>query len=270
MRGDLGGLRAVVPLLGEVLLNLLAARTGRVEVRVGVARDLKLSKGATLNLVAERVEPGGKLGPVDGRRVPLGPVELSWLKGAGVARLRFGHVKDDDVGVELRRGVALHRTGAVVLEPSGDPLAGGLGRMIAADAGLNVALKIIERRRDAFLMRLADAVVAANESGERDALRGTERGVPSSTVRHLCDHPVGVRVGVASMARAYAGRRMLARDGRNAPRAPRRTSPIGGQLSVPLAANLVARRVVFARPLANSSAILPKVPGAGGFDMVSM
>ena len=130
MRRNLGGFRAAMLALRELVLNLLAARTRRVQVVLRVAADLRLAARAALDLVAQRLEPRGQLRPVHRRRVCLALVELARLQRADVAVLRAREVEDDDVGVELGRGVAVDRSGAVVLELRRDPLARGLGRMI--------------------------------------------------------------------------------------------------------------------------------------------
>ena len=63
----------------------------------------------------------------------------------------LGHIEDDGVGVKLRRGVAVHWTGGVVLELGGNELAGRFGGMIAADPRLGVLLQFrSERDGDSF------------------------------------------------------------------------------------------------------------------------
>ena len=57
------------------------------------------------------------------------------LQGAGWP-IALGHIEDHGVGVELRRGVAVDRTGGVMLELRGDKLPGSFGGMVAADPGL--------------------------------------------------------------------------------------------------------------------------------------
>lgn len=111
------------------------------------------------------MEPGGEFRPVDGGRVALALVELAGLKGARVALLGLRDVEDDDVRVELRRGVAVHGSGAVMFEPGRDPLTGRLGGMIGADAGLDVALELVQGDCDTLLVRLADALILSNVYG---------------------------------------------------------------------------------------------------------
>ena len=54
----------------------------------------------------------------------------------------LGHIEDDGVGVELRRGVAIDRAGGVMLEFGGNELPGRFRRMVAADAGLGVPFQL--------------------------------------------------------------------------------------------------------------------------------
>ena len=53
MRRDLGGFLAVVANLVQVLANLLAARTGGIEVLLGVAFDLGCAATPAFDFVAE-------------------------------------------------------------------------------------------------------------------------------------------------------------------------------------------------------------------------
>ena len=101
------------------------------------------------------------------------------------------------MGVELRRGVAVHRARAVVLERRRDPAARRLGGMVAADARLHVPLSLVEGGRDAGAVGLAHPVVAADERGERHAFRRGERRIPSGAMLHGRDG-LAVRVGVGA------------------------------------------------------------------------
>ena len=72
--------------------------------------------------------------------------------------------------VQLRRGIAVDRTAAVVLELGDGPRARRLRRDVAADARLRVLLHLVERRAHALPVGLSHAVVAANQaqSARRD------------------------------------------------------------------------------------------------------
>ncbi len=73
--------------------------------------------------------------------------------------------------VELRRGVAVHRAGGVMLELRGDELPGGLGGMVAADAGLRVPLQLVQGDVDGFAVRLPHPVIAADQRSQRNGFR---------------------------------------------------------------------------------------------------
>ncbi len=97
---------------------MICARRGLDASRYSrrVALDLRLAVLAALDLVAQSLQPGGELRPVDRRRKCLRLEKSALLQRVGVAVLALGHVEDDDVRVKLRRGVAVDRPGGVVLE----------------------------------------------------------------------------------------------------------------------------------------------------------
>src|ERR1035441_8183175 len=99
--------------------------------------------------------------------------------------------------MQLRRDVAIDRTGRVVLEFGGDKLARGLGRMIATDSGLCVALKLVKGDADAFAVRFANTFIAADQSRQRDGLRRGKGRIPTGTVLHRLD---GLAVGLPVLA----------------------------------------------------------------------
>ena len=105
---------------------------------------------------------------IDGRGKLLRGKKNLWLDRARLAILSFRYVEDDRMSVKLRRDVAVNRAGGVVLELCRDELAGGLRRIIPADAGLGVVFELVESSADTLTVRLANALVAANECGERD------------------------------------------------------------------------------------------------------
>ena len=99
--------------------------------------------------------------------------------------------------MELRGGVAVHRSGAVVLERGGDPIAGRFGCQVATEAGLHIGLELSERGGDRLAMRLADPVIPADQGRQGHALRGGKRRVPPGAMLHRGDGLAG-RVGVAA------------------------------------------------------------------------
>ena len=76
------------------------------------------------------------------------------LNGARLAGLAFGDVENNRVGVQLWRDIAIDRAGCIVLKLGGDKPSRGLGRMVAADAGLRVAFKLVEGNADALVCLL--------------------------------------------------------------------------------------------------------------------
>jgi hypothetical protein len=71
---------------------------------------------------------------------------------------------DDGMGMEPRRGIAINRAAAVMLEFGNNPFAGRLRRSIATHPGLHVSLQLIERHANALLVHFAYAIVAAHQS----------------------------------------------------------------------------------------------------------
>src|SRR5262245_28075121 len=100
--------------------------------------------------------------------------------------------------MELWRCIPVNRPSAVMFEGRGDPTARRLGRMIPADASLDVALGFAQCERNAGPMRLSDAVIAADERGQRHALGRRERRIPPGAMSDSGDRLamfIGVRAG---------------------------------------------------------------------------
>jgi hypothetical protein len=70
--------------------------------------------------------------------------------------------------MKLWRDIAFDRAGRIVFELGGDKLAGGFGRMVAADPCLCVAFELVEGNSDALAMRFADTFIATDQRGERN------------------------------------------------------------------------------------------------------
>ncbi len=115
--------------------------------------------------------------------------------------------------MQLRRDVAIDRTGRVVLEFGGNKLARGLGWMIAANPRLRVAFKLVKGDADAFPVRFADAFIATDKRRQRDGLGRGESRVPPGPVFHRFN---GLAVGALIFIRRslpyqlFVGFRMLA------------------------------------------------------------
>jgi hypothetical protein len=91
------------------------------------------------------------------------------------------------MGMELGCGVAINRAGGVMLELGDDELTGGFGGIVAADPCLRVSLQLREGDGHGLPMSLANTVISAYQSGQRDGLWSGERRVPSRTVLHWFD-----------------------------------------------------------------------------------
>src|SRR5712664_430539 len=129
MRRNLRRGRSASAGLRELVLDLLAPWTRGVEIRLGEAADLGLPAGAAINLIAQADQPARQLGSIEGRGVRLRRIELPRLERAGFTGGPLRHVKNNDVGMELRGGVPVNRPRAVMLKRGRDPAARRLGRM---------------------------------------------------------------------------------------------------------------------------------------------
>src|SRR6185437_6419921 len=155
-----------------------AARARGVKVLLRIALDLRCSALTRLNLVSEAAELVGKMGLIDGGRVALRLEETPLLKRPHLPILALGHIEDDDMRVELWRGVAIDRAGCIVLELGSDKLSGHLGRAIPANSGLRVSLQLIQSNIHGLLVNLTHTFIAANKRGQRNRLGCAERGIP--------------------------------------------------------------------------------------------
>ena len=69
--------------------------------------------------------------------------------------------------MELRSGVAVHRTGRVVLEFGGNEFGRWLRRMVPTNPSHRVVLQVFEGDSDALAVRRANAVVTPDQRGQR-------------------------------------------------------------------------------------------------------
>ena len=86
------------------------------------------------------------------------------------------------MGVELRRGVAVHWTRGIVLKGSCNEFTGRLRRVDIADASLRVLLQLVKRHADALSMRLSYALIATDKGGERNRLWRGECSIPTGAM----------------------------------------------------------------------------------------
>src|SRR5260370_32367159 len=147
---NLGRPRAFSSNLLQVTLDLFAARTGCIQVFLRVALDFRLAMLSSLDLIANPLQPRGKLGTIHAGRILLRLEKTSLLKSARLAVLALGHIENDGMSVKLRRSIAIHRAGSVMLEGGGDKLGCRLWRVDIADARLRIPLQFAKCYADTF------------------------------------------------------------------------------------------------------------------------
>ena len=249
MRGDLRRSGSSSALLGEPLFDLLTPRTRRLKILLRVASDLRLTMRAALDFITQPLQVRGQLRTINRRRVLLRLVKFLRLQRPRFALRRLRHVEDHRVRVQLRRGVSIDRTAAVVLELRHHPRARRLCRCVAADARLRVLLHLIERNAHALPMRFFHAVVAANQRRQRYRFRRAERRIPPRPVLHRV-HCLALLVHV--LPRLLTADQRLARGRMLAFGEPRELlfidlaaqSVTRGKLALPLAPHALAFGVV--------------------------
>src|SRR5580692_8469971 len=143
VRSDLGSFFSRAPGAFKVLTNLLAPGTGSVEIFLCVSLDLRSTAPPCRNFVTKLSEAVSQLGLIDRRGKLLGGEEALRLDRARLAAFALGDVENDRVCVQLWGDVAIDGAGCIVFELGGDKPARGLGRMIAADAGLCVVFELV-------------------------------------------------------------------------------------------------------------------------------
>ena len=116
---------------------------------------------------------------VDGGRILLTLEEGPFLQSAGRTIVPLRDIEDDGVSVELRGGVAVHRTGGVVLELRGDELPGSFGGIVATNPRLRVSLQLVQGVGDGGAVCLSHLVVTAYQCRKRDGFGGRRTSHPS-------------------------------------------------------------------------------------------
>ena len=238
--GNLCGLGALEPIPLQVFPDLFGTWTGRIKVFLRVAFDLRGTGSPTFQFIAKLAELVHQVRLVYRRRVALALKERPLLQGTGRPVLPFGHVEDNGMGVELGSGVAVHRTGGIVLELSRDKSPGLLGGVVAADPCLRVLLQLRERGGHRLPMSQAHALIAAHKGCQGHGFGRGKCSVPTGAVLHRLRDGT-IRVGLfacdAMLHHLLAGSRILTigeshevgfADGTREP------EPVG-QVSLPLA-----------------------------------
>src|ERR1019366_3383029 len=136
-----------------------------------------------------------------------------------------------------------------MLEPRGNPFPGCLRWMVAADAGLDVFLQLVESDMNGLPMCIPNPFVSANQSRQRNTLGSAERGVPSRPVFHRAN---GIALTVHILIRCplpnewSSGKRMLP-IGESCEVLLLHLAlqaPLGGEPAMPLATDFLALGVV--------------------------
>ena len=124
---------------------------------------------------------------IDGRGELLRGEETLRLDRTVLVVFSLGDVENDRVCVQLWRDIAIDRAGCIVLKLGSDELTRGLGRMIAADAGLCVVFELVEGNADTLPMRFAHTLIAADKRGKRDRFGRGKGRIPPGSVLHCLD-----------------------------------------------------------------------------------
>ena len=128
--------------------------------------DLRCATASRFNFVAEVAEAIGQFRLIYGGGKLLRLEQTALLQGPRLSVVAHGDIEDDGVGVELRRGVAVHGAGGVMLELRSDELAGGFGGVVAADAGLRVPFQLAQSDVHRFPVRVPHPVIPTDQRGE--------------------------------------------------------------------------------------------------------
>src|SRR5579883_36045 len=249
MGRDFSSLTAGAAHAFQVLPYLLAAGTGRVQILLRIAFDLRRAAAACCDFVSKLAESIHQFRLVDGRGELLRSKQALRLDGSGLAICPLGYIEEDGVRMELGRNIAIDRTRGVVLEFCNDEFAGSFWQMIAADARLRIALQFLERGSNGLAVRLAHTMVPAYQRCQRHGFGGGKGRIPPGPVFHRFDSlPVRVLVliGGALPDKLFAGLRVLslAEPREISLRDRTAQSEFCSQSALPLACNLAALRPV--------------------------
>jgi hypothetical protein len=171
MGSNLCRARAFSSNLLQVSLDLFSPWTGCIEILLRVALNLRLAMLAAFDFIAQPLQTHGKLGTVHTGRILLRLEKASLLKRPRLAVLTLGHIENDRMSMKLRRSVAIHRTGSVMLEGGGNEFARRFRRVDIADTRLRIPLQFAKCAADTFTVRLSHMRIAADKRGERNGFR---------------------------------------------------------------------------------------------------
>src|ERR1700677_3397964 len=165
VRSDLGSFLPRAARAFEIFTNLLASGAGCIEIFLCVSLDLRSTAPPCRDFVTKLSEAVSQLGLIDRCGKLLGGEEALRLDCARLAIVALRDIENDRVSMQLWRDIPIDRARCVVLEPGGYEFASGLGRMIAADAGLRVVFELVEGNADTLPVGFADTLIAADEGG---------------------------------------------------------------------------------------------------------
>src|ERR1700677_278 len=155
----------------QVPLDLFSSWTGRIQIFLRIALDFQLTVLTALDLVTESLQTNRKVRTINTGRVLLRLEKAALLQRSRLAILTRGQIENDGMGMKLRRSVAIHRAGSVMLEGGGNELAGRLGRVDIADTRLRIPFQFTKRYADTLTVRHTHAFIATDKRGERDGFR---------------------------------------------------------------------------------------------------
>jgi hypothetical protein len=99
------------------------------------------------------------------------------------------------MGVELRRGVPVHRASGVMLEFRGYEFARLLGGVVAAEPRMCVSLQLVQCGSDGGTMRISHPLIAAHEGRQRNRFGCGKSSIPTGPMfNRLGSGPIRVRV----------------------------------------------------------------------------
>ncbi len=120
--------------------DLITPLAGGIKILLGIPLDLWCSTPSRFDLVAEIAEKIGQFRLINSGCKLLRFEEPAFLQCPCLSMFALGDVKDDSVGMELRRGVAINRAGGVMLKLRRDEPSRRLSRLIASDPCLGIPL----------------------------------------------------------------------------------------------------------------------------------
>ena len=175
-------LRAGQPSLLQFPLNLRISQALRGQILRRVAFDFRRMILAPLYAIPELTQAIFQLILINGSRHGLNLEQFIGLQRSRLAGAILGHIEDDDMGVQVGRGVAFDRACGIVLEGGRDPLACRFRRMHTPLTRLYIFLNLIERHVDRRLVGLANPFVFPDEGRETHGLRSVEGQIPSGSM----------------------------------------------------------------------------------------